>query len=455
MPPTVSELLAEYCIDTPYDALPRELIASAKRLMLDTLAVAWAGSDAPGCGEARAVMMEEGGRAESTIWAYGGRVPASAAAFLNGTFAAALDYDSINTVHADMSVLPAALAVAEREHASGREFLAAYVLGADIACRLGNAMTAPPLGWFTSAIYGGFGAVAACARLLRLSSSQTAHAFGIQLTQASGTMQANLEQALSKRMMCAFGSRAGVLSALLAQRGVTAPREAFEGRFGLFNLYQPGDPHIAVKDLGTEFPYAKTAMKKYPSCACNHAVIEAALQLVREHDIAAADVTGAEAIISPLAHRLVGAPFEPRDNPQVTAQFSVQYSVACAILRRRLGVADIEEASVLDPAVGALARKVKVTIDDSMTHSRVPAEVRIVTAAGVLSRRVDRFPWGPDDPVTEHDFLVKFRDCASRGAVPMSPAQMERLISRVNAIENVQMQGLFAGVLNADTARHR
>ena len=201
---------------------------------------------------------------------------------------AALDYDGMRatergSVHADSVVLPAALAVAEREHASGRDFLAALVLGNDVVTRLGAASLLPHKGWYHTSIYGVFGAAAAAARLLRLDREQTCHAFGIALSQTAATQLPNISHSLAKRFSSAFAAHAGVFSALLAARGITAPREAFEGKFGFYNLYQNGDPADLFAGLGVDYPHVETAIKKYPSCACNHTAIEAALALVREH----------------------------------------------------------------------------------------------------------------------------------------------------------------------------
>src|SRR5689334_18776424 len=118
---TVTHQLAQYIVDTRHDAIPDDARMAAKRFMLDTLAVAWAGSDAPGCREAYALSLDEGGRADSTPWAFGGdgtqRLPAMSAAFINGMTSAALDYDGIGSgasVHVNITVLPAAMAMAER-----------------------------------------------------------------------------------------------------------------------------------------------------------------------------------------------------------------------------------------------------------------------------------------------------------------------------------------------------
>ena len=445
---SVSQRVAEHIVTFDAAALPPSAIAAAKRLLLDTLAVAWAGADAPGARPVYDLVAGEGGSAHSTIWGYGGKLPPTAAAFLNSMTGAALDYDAVNTVHADIAALPAALAIAEREGASGKDFLTAFILGSDLCGRLGGSITAPHKGWFTTSIYGVFGAAAAAARLLRLDAAATTHALGIALSQAAGTQQSNIEQALTKRLQGAFAARGGVFSALLAAKGITAPREAFEGKFGLYHLYQDGDPRKVLDGLGRRFQHEQTALKKYPCCACSHAALDAALGLIREHDLQPEDVTAIEIVHSPLMHRLVGAPFDPRDNPQVTAQFSVQYAMASALLRRRLGLADIQEEAVLDARVKPLTQRVTIVVDEQNKGSRGPATVTMVTSKGRLTRTVDKFPWGTEDPPSEDALRDKVDDCLGFGGYALDASRRARLIERVQHVEQIRgMSEFFEGVL--------
>jgi len=445
---SVSQVIADHIVGFDADALPAAAVAAAKRLMLDTLAVAWAGADAPGARPVYEMVAGEGGSAHCTVWGYRGKLPAASAAFLNSMTAAALDYDAINTVHADMVALPAALALAERQKASGREFLAAYILGSDLCSRLGGSITGQHKGWFTTSIYGVFGAAAAAARLLRLDAATTAHALGIALSQSAGTQQSNIEQALTKRLQGAFSSRGGVFSALLAAKGITAPREAFEGKFGLYQLYQEGDPAKVLDGLGKRFQHEQTALKKYPCCACSHASLDAALGLIREHELQPDEVTAIEIVHSPMMHRLVGAPFDPRDNPQVTAQFSVQYAMASALLHRKLGIAEIQEAAVLDPRVKPITRRVKIVVDETNKGTRVPASVTLTTARGTFTRTTTKFPWGAEAPPSDADLAAKADDCLGFGALALDPARRQLLVERVRGIENVaDMAEFFTGIV--------
>jgi 2-methylcitrate dehydratase PrpD len=446
---SVSQSIAEHVVSFDYSKLPASAVTAAKTLILDTLAVGWAGTTAPGAPEAHALLTEEGGRGDSSAWGFGGKLPVASAAFLNSISGGALDYDGVNTVHAEIVALPAALAMAEREHSSGKDFLAAYVIGSDLASRFGGSITGVHKGWFTTSIYGPFGAAATAAKLMKLDATATRHALGIALSQAAGTQQSNIEQALTKRLQGALSARSGVFSAQLAQRGITAPREAIEGKFGLFALYQEGNPLKILDGLGSRFEHENTAIKKYPCCACSHASLEAALGLIREHDLKPADVTGIEVTHSTFMHRLVGAPFNPGDNPQVSAQFSVQYAIACALLRRRMSVADLEDAAILDPAIKPIIERIRIIVDDTLKSSRAPASVKIMTRQhGTLTRTTEKFPWGPDDPPAAAALQEKLDACFAAGISPLDAGKKTRLIERVSNLENVaDMSQFFAGIL--------
>ena len=449
---SVSERLAAHVVTTGWSDIPPEAVFAAKRLALDTLAVAWPGASAPGLPETSALLVEQAGTPESALWATRQRMPARSAAFVNSAAAAALDYDGMRapergSVHADSVVLPAAWAIAERQHCSGRDFLTAVVLGNDVVTRLGAASALPHKGWYHTSIYGIFGAAAAASKLLGLTERETCHAFGIALSQTAATQLPNISRALTKRLSSAFAAHAGVFSALLAARGLTAPRLAFEGDFGFYRLYQRGEPELLFERLGLDYPHTQTAIKKYPTCACNHTAIEATLALVRAHGLSASDVESVEVTISPYVDRLVGAPFDPGSDPQVTAQFSVQYSVAAPILRGRFSVLDIENAAVLDPAVVALARSVRVRVEQGWGNRRC-ANVAIRSRRhGVVSKHVELIPGGPETPLSDAELDEKVRSCLGSGQAPLAPHAIGALIAKLNAVEAVpDMAQFFDGI---------
>lgn len=453
---TITETLAAHVAATVPERIPVPVAEATRRFALDILAVAWAGADAPGGKAIHDLVASDGGTAEATVWAWGGRMPATAAAFVNGVSAAALDYDSVyeaGSVHADVVVVPAAWAVAERTGASGAELLAAVALGTDIACRIGKAAR-QNTGWFYTSLAGVYGAAAACAKLLKLDADGITHAMGLALSHTSGTQQALLEKTDAKRLQSAFAARAGVFSAQLAGAGASAPREALEGTYGYFRKYEDCDPAVLLAGLGEQYENTRSAIKKYPSCTANHAPIETAIALARELDIQAGDVSAVEVTLSPFSHRLVGGAFEPAANPQVAAQFSIQYSVACALIRRRLGIADLQREAVLDPALGALAAKVKVVVDESNKGKFAPASLAVTTARhGRVQRDAPFVPGAPDHPLGAQEHRAKVLDCVGAGPRPLSSDEAARLLDRVDGIDRVaDMRRFFDGVLDPQRA---
>ncbi len=448
---TVTQRLARHAVSASCDTIPPAVLHAAKLFMLDTLAVSWAGSDAPGCREAHGLVADEGGRADATAWVYGGRLPVTSAAFINGMTASALDYDSIGhgaAVHINIAVLPAALAMAERRRATGKDFLAALIAGSDIMYRLAAATERPNRGFHFTAAIGVFGAAAAAARLLGLDIVATQHALGIAFIQSSGTQQANIQPSLSKRMLSAFAARSGVYAALLAERGITAPSEVIEGKFGLYRMYQPGDTGRVLAELGHRFDNVNVSIKRFPSCGCNHTAIEATLDLVHRHDLKPEDVSGIEVTVTPYIDRIVGGPYDPGSDPQVAAQFSIRYSIACALVRRKLGLAEIQEEAARDPRITAHIPKIQVRVDPEMTGNRGPVVIRMRTRThGELTCRVDDVAGRPGAPIPEAEVEAKFRECFGLGVRPLSAAQTETLMSRVREVDRVpDMSKFFEGI---------
>lgn len=436
----VGRSIAAWASGLRYEDLPNPVVRRAKQLLLDTLAVGWAGSGAEGIAALHALAVRQGGAADSRIWTFGGSLPAPQAAFLNGAMAAALDFDSVHdeaTVHADIVVAPAVLAIAEQNALSGREFLAAYVAGDEILVRLGLAIRTHP-GWFYTSALGVFAAAAASARALGLGVGGTLSSMGIALSRAAGTQQALVERATTKRLQSAFAARDGVDAALLAQCGVSAPVDLFEGQCGFESLYTKLDHRTLTEGLGRDYRFASLTLKKHASCFCNHAAIEAALDLVTRHKLTAAEVSEASVRISPFMARLVGAEFSPGDNPQVCAQFSVQYSIASVLARGRFAVSDIQPAAVMDERVGALARRIKVIVDPAQTGKFVPATVVVKTNQGVqFESTATKLPGTPDHPMTDTEHQAKVISCLTSGAQPMTQTQAARFIEKVDRIESL------------------
>ncbi len=440
MPETQSatESLAAFVAGTDFGALPPTVIASTKQRVLDTIGVALAGSTAPGCDAARTTILTEGATGTSTIWASGERAGSRGAAFVNGMHAAALDYDSVyerGSVHPDIVTVPAAWSVAEQVGADGKSFLAAVALGNEVACRFGAA-NLENKGWFYTAAHGVFGAAAAAAKLLGLDSDGITNTLGLALSRAGGSQQALLEKSLAKRAQSGFAAEAGVFAAQLAAAGISGPKQAVEGKFGYHTLYSEGDPTVLVQDLGTHYESLATAIKKYPSCTANHVPIDLLIDLANSNDWVNRDIERVEVALSPFANQLVGGTFNPMENPQVSAQFSIHYSAASALLRRRLGIAEIQDDAVLESRIAEFIGKVDVKVDDLNSGKFAPASVSVTTTAGTtLEAQLENVPGTLANPLSDEQIAAKFRDCAAFGLQPREPAEADALAATLSAME--------------------
>ncbi|MFA7679502.1 MAG: MmgE/PrpD family protein, partial [Pigmentiphaga sp.] len=305
---SVSQRLAK-ALDQFFRAgsLPDAVRDHAAVLMLDTHMVALAGFVQPDVRAVSASTANTGGAPEAGLWSGDARVPMAEAAFANALAASALDFDSLHgNVHPSAIVQAAAWAAGEAIGASGQQVLKAFVLGSELICKLAESVQGPQKGWTIGTVLGVFGAAAAVGLLMGLGPERLQHALGLCLSMAAGSQQANVEQVLAKRLQPAFAARAGVVAAQLARAGMTAPAQVFEGRFGLWALYFPGDADVLPLDFGHGYAMLRTGLKQYPVCACSHAAMEAFRDLLA--CTSPNDVARVEASISPFMDRLVGAP---------------------------------------------------------------------------------------------------------------------------------------------------
>lgn len=432
---TISAVLAAFTRETRFEDLPGAVIDHARRSIVDLLAVALAGSRSPHLAPVLRLLRAEGaGRAR--IWAHGDRIAPREAAFYNALCAAARDYDSVvGSAHADLVVWPTALALAGARKVSGRDLIVAHAIGSEIIARLAAAMRGPRKGWSPTAIFGPFGAAAAAARILGLDVGGVVQALGLALTQAAGTQQAHLEQVLAKSAQAAFAARAGLFAAELAGAGLTAPREAIEGSFGLAAAYQDLDFDRLVEGLGRDWLILGTVFKKYPVCACSHALIDTMIAVAERHTIRATDVAELRAVVTPMIGRLVGGPFAPRGNPRVTAQFSLRYGLACAVLRRGLTLDDLEPERVTDPAIAELAGRITVTVDDARTGDYGPSDLHVRLLDGrVVETLAHIMPGSPARPLDPAERADKYRDCL-RG-FDVDPAALEDWAGRLPDLDD-------------------
>ncbi len=442
--------LAQATIDISYERLPPDVVEVTKKQVLDSLAVALAGSTAPGVGELVEMVKDWGGKKESSLWVYGGKFPCINAAHANATMIHARDFDDTHdaaVLHPSATVVPTGLAIAEMlgSRVDGKKLITALALGVDISSRLCLATTVPmvELGWHFTALHGSFGAAMVAGKLLELDEEKLVNAFGITYHQAGGNLQCIDDGAMTKRAGPGFSARNGITAAIMAQKGITGAKNVLQGSHGLFNVYHRGNynPEVLLADLGERFEGTNISFKPYPCCRYTHAAIDAALALVDKHNIRAEEVANVTAYVGKSCLDLVCEPLNIKQNPRniVDSQFSLPWVVASAIIHGKVNIADFTPQAIKDSTVLTLSNKVTPKLDESLSQKGIePSIIEIMTKSGeVYSKRVDT-PYGsPENPMSMDTIASKFRDCASSAAKPPRQKNVERLIQLVAQLETI------------------
>ncbi|MFH1484431.1 MAG: MmgE/PrpD family protein [Chloroflexota bacterium] len=439
---------AKNAVTVRYEDIPAEALKGTKADVLDTLGTALAGSAAAGGREIVSLVKEWDGRKESTIVGDGSKVLAIGAALANGSMAHALDYDDTHEkahLHAGVSTIPAALAVAERVGGvNGKEFLTAVTLGLDMTCRMGLANPKGPgkwVGWMLTPLYGFFGATVAAGKLVGLTEEEMVNALGIAYSQASGNEQCVLDGALTKRMQLGFAAKGGILAALMAQKGITGAKESLQGRMGIYHTYHQDEyhPNALTEELGKRFESANLSFKPYPCCRFSHAHIDAALALAKQHEISPDEVESITAFVDRWPHVLCD-PLDIKRNPRtiVDAQFSIPYTVATALVKRGVKIGDFTLTAIKDPVVVGLANKVTPVLDATLSGQEpAAAALEIKTKRGSF-RHQTGYPYGhPANPMSDEALAQKFRDCAAHAAKALPEANITGLISMIGRLEDL------------------
>lgn len=406
------------------EALHGSTVAVTKRFIFDAIAVMIAGSRAQGCADVAGYAGQWSGKPDAMI-VTGARVPAPYAAMVNSMMAHAVEFDDTfepADVHGYAVVLPAVFAAAELKssmRATGLEIITAVAIGIDMAYRLGSAITTYR-GWQPTSTCGNLGATFAAARIARCTAEQMQNALGIAYGLVAGNFQAVVDASLTKRLQPGFSARAAVESVLLAQAGITGAKDVLEGKFGFYRLYEAGEYNATVltADLGSRFLGDRASMKPYPCCRFCHAAIDAALLIANQADWADSsvdDINEVEVDIPTETFDYVGRPFAPdHDNPIVAAQFSVAYTVASALTRRKVGLTEFALSAIQDERVGALARCVKAKPVPGGRYDAVTVRARLQSGR-TFEKRVTVMKGEPDNPLTDAELREKAKACIRYG----------------------------------------
>lgn len=437
---TPEQQLAGFVTGLAADHVPQGAQLVVRRMLMAVCGTGIAGAAEEGVQALRDLLYEAGGAPQATTLVYGDKLPARAAAQLNGTICRALDFCDAMAPgpHIGAALFPAALASAElMGGCSGAEFMAALAAGAELASRM-NLSEAQYNGFDPTGIAVVFASTAAAARILKLTPEQTQSALGLAFNRCGGSFQSHVDGSLGVRIVQGWVAEAGVTCAQMAKRGISGPSNFLSGHYGYAHLYGRDalDPESVIKGLGRDWKLHNVVFKKYPSCGVTQGVTELALALAADLRLAPADVRSVEVRLPPYAHRLVGHAFQPGANPRVDAQFSAAYCVANAFVRQSSRLQHFAPASVRDPAVHAMIGRIAVLADASLdARGHTAVDLALTTADGTVHRRgLDIAPGFPGADLDEAQHLARFRDCLAYAPRPPSEAQAERLLAALNGL---------------------
>jgi 2-methylcitrate dehydratase PrpD len=442
----VSRQLAEFAARATFADLPPDVLVSTRRAVLDWLGSALGGAVEPPARMAQQVVATLGMSGEATVFA-AGRSAAANAALANGVASHILELDDVHkgsTLHPAAPVIPAALAVAERQHQSGQRFLLAVALGYDAALRIGEAVNPSHYRyWHPTGTAATFGAAVAAGSLMGLDERAMLDALGTAGTQASGLWEFNADGAMSKHLHPGKAAFNGVLAADLAALGFTGATRILEGERGFFRATSTGFDASRVTDqLGARWSIAENCFKLHSCCGHTHTAIDVALDYRALAGWRGREALGELARVEIMTYAS-GYEIVKEANPRTPyqAKFSLAYCVAAALLEGNVGLDQFSagrfsDSGVTDPAMRGLLDRVAITVAPDLT-ARYPGEwgtrIAFTRRDGPVEQLSAAFPRGnPENPVSTEVLENKLRLIV---APRYGAGVAERAIGAVNGLE--------------------
>ena len=436
------------------------MLEKASRIVADTFGVTLAGSTMSWSSAVYRVALGLGGNPQATICPNGTRTSAPMAAFVNGSYAHANDFDeyyAYGPLHPGAGVW-AVLPVAEWIGASGRDALEAIVLYYDICTRLAEALFHAPSGeravgtrgFQAQALCGVFAAAASTAFLCGMNAQMTTCAFGIAGSYPGGLLEFLSDASDTKRFHFGKASAQGIVSALLARESFSGPATVFEGSKGFFHAYG-GDyaPEKVLEGLGTRFDIEASVLKRWPVMGGNTSAIEALLELMQKELLHWSEI--ASVTVEIRSHFMPysagwNGDLSDRRRPanRFSAEMSLPYQLGVAAVRGAITFEDFDEARLCDREVLAFAERVEVRASAqldavSRLEAFTPNHLQIRTHKGKSFEMRRDHPLGdPRRPMTDGQIYDKFIDCASRAVARPQAEQVWDLSLRLAELPDVR-----------------
>jgi len=419
----VSKILADFCARATFERLPPQVVADTERAVLDWLGSALAGALEGPARMAREVVAKLGRSDDATVFS-GGRSSAAGAALANGVASHLIELDDVHkgsTLHPGAPIIPAALAVSEREHSDGKSFLLAVALGYEAALRIGEAVNPDHYRfWHPTGTAATFGAAVAAGSLLKLNAAQMLDALGSAGTQASGLWEFNADGTMSKHLHPGKAAFNGILAADLARAGFTGASRILEGERGFFRATtQAYDPTRVTDGLGEKWKVSENCFKLYSCCGHTHTAVDTALSVRAKLGWKAKEALDQIREIEISTYQS-GYQIIKEMNPPTAyrAMFSMAYAVAAALLEGRVdlqqfGPERFDGHGVSEPSIAALLPRLRFVVSNELSalYPKIwPSRFRVTLKDGTVFTAGTDFPRGsPENPVSTGTLRAKFQ----------------------------------------------
>ncbi len=435
---SLSRTISEFAAGLKYSDLPAKVINEVKRYLYDSLGCAFGGYHTRDVNILREIYSEIGGQDEATLIGFGDKMPAVNATLVNALMIRALDFNDIywkeDPSHPS-DLIPAALAVGERVNASMENVIVAIVLAYEFEQRLCE-FAIPgvrerkwhhaTLTQFVSPIVAG--------KLLGLTPDQMVNAIGINGSHnhTIGCPTAG-QLTMLKNTVDPMAVQSGVFAALMAQKGYSGTEAVFEGKEGLMDVLGPGwDREKLVGGLGESYRILQCSMKAFPTEALTHTHITATLKAIIDNDIRPNEIEEVEITTIARAVDILFDPHKYEPTSRETADHSLPYCVARAIIDRKITTQTFSEGKINDPRVKALIYKIKGKASqefEELFPARQPSRVTVKTKAGAEYSVYLEYPKGdPREPMSIEDIENKFYGLSAPLLTPERQAEIKATI---------------------------
>jgi 2-methylcitrate dehydratase PrpD len=435
-----------------YETFDQEAIKWAKQAIADMVGCALLGANT----DTTAMAIDAGDFPAGACLVLGRnmRLGKLEAAFVNGTSGHALDYDDTSkslSGHPTVIIIPGLLALAEELGSNGQDFMDAYIVGVETATRIARGVNFYHYekGWHPTATLGIFGAIAAAARLMRLSDEQTAHALCIGASLASG-IKANFGTPV-KPMHAGLAARNGLFAALLAQQGFEAAPAALEGKQGFLEVFNGAGNYDAGKMLSgwaqpLDLLEPGISIKKYPCVYSVHGAIDAGIAL--HGSIVSGDIEAVLVRMHP--RRLLPHVLNPATSA-LNAKFSLSYAVSRALVNGAVTLDHFEDEALHDPDVARIMNLVQMKpLDDHSNDYGAEVIVTLKDGSTVTNAVASPLGRGPEVPLPESMLATKFMDCAGRSVTPKGTQTVFGMLMALETLPSIRdlTDEIKAGTLN-------